>query len=54
MNLSNTFNKILLPILLTITIIVTAFFAWNYFKKDTHTDLIIGAGSKKGEAYKFA
>ncbi len=47
-------NKWLIGLLFVILMGFTAFFAWNYFKGEGSKTLVIGAGSKKGEAYKFA
>jgi len=54
MSILNNLNKLIITIVFLSLLAVTSFFAWNYFKQDTTKVLVIGAGSKKGEAYKFA
>ncbi|MEE9429947.1 MAG: TAXI family TRAP transporter solute-binding subunit [Melioribacteraceae bacterium] len=54
MSLINNINKLLIAGVFIALLAITAFFAWNYFNQDSSKHLVIGAGSKKGEAYKFA
>ncbi len=54
MSALNNINRLIIAIVFLSLIAVTSFFAWNYFKKEGTKELVIGAGSKKGEAYKFA
>lgn len=54
MSFSGKIGNIIFAIMFLIILGFTVFFAWNYFKEEEVTELVIGAGSKKGEAYKFA
>jgi len=54
MSVINNINRVLIAGIFIALLAITTFFAWNYFSQDTSKYLVIGAGSKKGEAYKFA
>ena len=54
MSTLNNINRLIIAVVFLSLLAVTSFFAWNYFKKEDTKTLVIGAGSKKGEAYKFA
>ncbi len=54
MSILTNLNRLIIAIVFLSLLAVTSFFAWNYFKQEGTKELIIGAGSKKGEAYKFA
>jgi len=54
MSILTNLNRLLIAALFFVLLGFTSYFAWNYFKEDAKKELVIGAGSKKGEAYKFA
>lgn len=54
MSVLKNLNKLIVALVFLSILALTSYFAWNYFKKEEAKVLVIGAGSKKGEAYKFA
>jgi TRAP transporter TAXI family solute receptor len=54
MSFLSNLNRLIIGALFLGLIAIAIFFARNYFKEDKPKELIIGAGSKSGEAYKFA